>query len=481
MPSRLSKWSPWALVMLLAAGCCFPVRQKADQFICDMALQPIDLAPATNVDELPPMPPAQAQESTDRGESGVRPVSAQEPEGKETKPKEGRSMAERLPVPPELPGGDTPRIQLPEDPAKQPAYLNRLLPQLPVLGPDVQPAPGPDGHPLTLAQFQQMALTNSPLIRQAAADVEAARGAFIQAGAYPNPTLGLEDSSVGQSSTAGQPGAFIEQLIKTGGKLELAQAAAAMDLRNSQIALNRAQSDLATQVRTNYFALLVAQENVKITRSLVRFTDEVYNIQSEQVKHAQAAAYEPLQLRVLAFQARASLVQARNRYVSIWKQLAAALGLPGLPFTQVEGRVDMPLPLFQYDEVLAHVLTSHTDVATAKNTLQRARYNLRLAQVTPVPDVLVHVGVDHDYTGDPKLIQANVTVGVPVPIWDHNKGGIMQAQGQLLRAVEEEHRVRDDLSTRLADAFERYRNNRQILEYYRTHILPDQVRAYRGV
>src|SRR5262249_22320295 len=48
-------------------------------------------------------------------------------------------------------------------------------------------------------------------------------------------------------------------------------------------------------------------------------------------------------------------------------------------------------------------------------------------------------------------------------------------------ATEEAHRVRSDLSSRLAEAFERYENNRVLLGYYSQYILPDQVRAYRGV
>src|SRR5262249_8621849 len=58
---------------------------------------------------------------------------------------------------------------------------------------------------------------------------------------------------------------------------------------------------------------------------------------------------------------------------------------------------------------------------------------------------------------------------------------IRQAQGQLVRAEEEAHRARDDLSSRLAEAFQRYRDNRVLVEYYRNSILPDQVRTYEGV
>src|SRR5262249_2032830 len=50
-----------------------------------------------------------------------------------------------------------------------------------------------------------------------------------------------------------------------------------------------------------------------------------------------------------------------------------------------------------------------------------------------------------------------------------------------LHAEEEAHRVRADLTGRLAEAFERYTNARIQLEFYRDHILPDQVRTLDGV
>jgi cobalt-zinc-cadmium efflux system outer membrane protein len=399
-------------------------------------------------------------------------------------PAEPGRLSERLKIPPELPGAEAPPLKLP--PATAPraekeAAINRLFPTQPPLGPDPQPVPGPDGRPLTLADLQQLALNNSPVIRQAAADVEAARGALRQAGLYPNPNIGYEGDTAGTGGTAGYQGGYVEQQIKTAGKLRLAQAVAAMDLRNAEVALRRARADLMTQVRAGYFAVLVARENVRVTRALAGFTDEVYRIQVEQVRGDQAAAYEPLQLRVLAGQARAALVQARNRFTTAWKQLAATLGLPNMPLTELAGRVDMPLPRFDYDQALAQVVNQHTDVLSARNTQERARYSLRLAQVTPIPDVDVRVMVQKDFTTPPFLVAHSVQVGIPVPVWNRNQGNILQAEGVLLRALEETERVHNDLTARLAEAFERYQNSQQLLEFYRTQILPDQVRAYRGV
>ena len=78
-------------------------------------------------------------------------------------------------------------------------------------------------------------------------------------------------------------------------------------------------------------------------------------------------------------------------------------------------------------------------------------------------------------------VTPTATVSVPLPIWDQNKGNIVAAEAALVRASEEPHRVEVNLTNNFAAAYTLYKNNVDALEYYRKFILPDQVRAYRGV
>lgn len=493
-----------AIGLLAVAGCLFPVHREIDAQICDLSANapdahlPADQSPTPGRPERLPKPselrtsakPADATPmpggaGMGRGAKleGLALAGAEEQQA--DKEKAPRGQLGNLKVPTGLPGGHVPPISLPAPAAgkekEREAAIDQLYPVMPPLGKDPTENPGPEGHALTLGDLQRLASANSPTLRQAAADVTATRGAAIQAGLPKNPIFGFENDTAGTAGGPGYLGGFIEQTITTAGKLKLAQAAAAMDYFNAQVALRRARMDVAGQVRAGYFAVLVARENMRVNRALAEFTEELFSIQVKQVKGGQAAAYEPMQLRVLATQARANLVQARNRYTSAWKQLAAAMGLPGMPPTELAGRPDIAIPAFKFEATLARVLQGHTDVLTAQNSIMKARYNLRLAKITPVPDVDVRMMLQKDFTGPPFEMSPSVMVGVPVPVWDRNQGNIMQAQAQLVRAVEESHRVRNDLTTKLADAFERYENNRVLLAYYRDQILPDQVRAYRGV
>jgi cobalt-zinc-cadmium efflux system outer membrane protein len=531
MNLRLTPGRCVPLALLLAAGCLYPVREKIDFTVCELAGEPRDVRP-TPADQTPPvMPPAvngeskpkEVQQTAYRPDEGAVPIAEagspiaqaspggtgtpQKPgtgeTGKEFPPGKGPALKgtepptrpeglgpqRQLTIPGELlPTGTPPVAPLslppptPENQAARRQMLERLYAPLPPLGPDPQPLPGPEGRPLTLSDLQRIGLAHSPAVKQAVAAVEGYRGAAIQAGLPPNPTIGYEGDTAGTTGGAGYQGGFIDQVIKTANKLQLARAVATFDWRNAEVALRRAEMDLATNVRRYYFALLVARESMRVNRALVQFTTQVYEIQAAQAKGGGfAAPYEPLYLETLSLTARTNLVQARNAYVQAWKNLAAAMGMPLLPLTEVEGRVDLPMPVFDYNEVLNHVLKNHTDVLTAQNSLAQAKLNVRVAQVTPIPDIELRFMLQKDYTGPPFEVAHSVQVNVPIPVWNRNQGGIIQAEANLISASEQPHLVAVNLSSSLNTAFAAYQTNVTNLAIYRNQILPNLVRVYQGI
>src|SRR5262249_31511600 len=152
---------------------------------------------------------------------------------------------------PRVPGSEAPEITLPREmtPEQREREVARLYPELPSLPVEPTVQPGPGGRPYTLAELQRIAAANSPTLRQAAADVEAAKGNVIQAMTYPNPTTGYIQDTSAVNNTGGVQAGFVNQPIITGGKQKLGSAAAQKSLDNAILALKRARSDLATAVR----------------------------------------------------------------------------------------------------------------------------------------------------------------------------------------------------------------------------------------
>ncbi len=474
--------------LLLLSGCLYHAREKTDEVMADLSFHPFDLAPPQQMAPPPQKPTAEKTAaskpapSASVGGTDVQAALFMQTAPSEPQLPELEKKGYKLQIPPEVPGSETLALRpLSKNRAEREAQVRKLYPPPPPLPEEPAIAPSPAGRPLTLADLQQLAATNSPTLRQAASDVEAARGNLIAAAAYPNPTLGYEGTPNNNNSATGAHGVFIDQPIKTFGKLKLAAAAAQKDLDNAELALRRARSDLATQVRTAYFAFLVAREALRVTRGLARFTDEVYRLQIGLVQAGSAAAYEPAALRGQAYTARLAYIQAIQNYIYTWKQLVAAIGIHQMPLTEVVGRVDVAIPYFDYDAVLAHVLRHHTDVRTAANGVEKARFNLKAAQITPFPDLDVRVDYLKEYTVPPFAQFHTFSVGFPLPLWDRNKGNIIAAEAALVRASEEPHRVELNLTNTLATAYQGYKTNLDALEYYRRFILPDQVRAYYGI
>ena len=116
--------------------------------------------------------------------------------------------------------------------------------------------------------------------------------------------------------------------------------------------------------------------------------------------------------------------------------------------TEVAGRIDAFIPYYDYDKDAGPRPTAQLEVFTARNGIDAAKYNLKLAQITPwFPDVDFQVGLFKDFAVPPQRHHATVQVGVPIPIWDQNKGNIRSAEAALVRALEEPHRVEVTLTT----------------------------------
>ena len=389
----------------------------------------------------------------------------------------------RFEIPAELPGADSARISLPPMDPSLPIEQRKSLAES--LFPDLTPAaaqetPATAETPITLAELQKIAEEQSPVVRQAAAVVQSSRGKAIQAGLKPNPTLGYEGDTIGTADTAGYNGVFFTQEIVRGGKLSLAQSAAMQEVRAAEADLKKARISLASDVRRNYYKVLIAQEQLRFSKAISRLSDEVYKAQIDLVAGGEAAPYEPLQLRVFAVQARNNVTASANSLNAAWRQLAAAAGTPMMGRRVVAGSVENSTTALNYEQAVA-MLQNHSDIAAAQARVNAAAGNLRLQEAMPIPNLNLYGAFQHDDTTPLSNFSANVQVSAPVPVLNRNQGNIASAHADLIRARQDMVQVNNNLLSQLADNFSRYETSRVVSISYRTDIVPDQVRVYRGI
>jgi cobalt-zinc-cadmium efflux system outer membrane protein len=330
---------------------------------------------------------------------------------------------------------------------------------------------------LRLADLEQMALRGNPTLAQAAANVEAARGRAVQAGLYPNPTVGYEADLIGVEGTAGEfQGAFIDQTIVTGGKLRLSRAKFAHEVSQMEALALAQEYRVLNGVRVRFYQLLAMQRLLDVRADLLKVAEDAVTTTDQLVNVGAANKADLLQARIEARLERVALENARALYLAAWQQLAAFVGNPCLPVGRLQGDLEPPGALPDFEAALCHLLEASPEIQVARAEVSRNQVALRREQVEPIPNVQVRVGNGYDF--ETRNDVTSLSVGVRLPIFDKNQGNIRAAAAQLASAQAEVGRVELSLRQRLARAYARYRTAQAVVQSYREGNLPEARQAY---
>jgi cobalt-zinc-cadmium efflux system outer membrane protein len=337
--------------------------------------------------------------------------------------------------------------------------------------------PGEVGAPLSLAYLEQMAAQGNPTLAQAAANVAAAAGRAVQAGLYPNPTIGYEADRIGAAGTAGElQGAFIDQTIVTVGKLRLNRAKYAQEMSQMEAQALAQQYRVLNGVRARFYQLLAMQRLLDVRGDLLKVAEDAATTTAELVNVGAANKADLLQARIEARQERVALENARALYLAAWQQLAAFVGNPCLPVGRLQGDLEDAAPVPDYDRTLTHLLDASPELQVARAEVTRNQIGLKREQVEPIPNVQVRVANGYDF--DTRKDTTSVQVGVRLPLFDKNQGNIKTAQAQLAYAQAEVGRVELSLRQRLARAYASYRTAQAVVDNYRQYNLSEAKEAY---
>lgn len=340
----------------------------------------------------------------------------------------------------------------------------------------IPPAPVNGEAALTLGDFEQLALEGNPTLRQAAATLEAARGRAVQAGLYPNPTVGYTGEEIGSDGKAGEQGVFVSQLIVTGGKLRLSRAAFQQEAVQGEWQALAQQYRVLNGVRIQFYRVLAMQRLLEVREALVEIAEETLRTTEELFNIGQANRPDVLQARIQVRQQGVALVTARKRYQAAWQELAALVGRPDLALTKLEGNLDPTGSVIDWDTALFNLLEASPQLHIARAGIARNRFALQRERVEPLPNVQMQIGTQYNFETESQ--QASVQLGLSLPIFNKNQGNIRAAQANLVRSQAELQRIELSLRERLADVFADYEAGLNTVGEYREHILPESREAF---
>jgi len=339
------------------------------------------------------------------------------------------------------------------------------------------------GKLFTLEDAQRLAAESNPTLRQAEAEIRAAKSRMRQASLYPNPSVGYTGDEIrGGSSNGGKQGFFAEQTIVTGGKLSKGRAIFEQETHMAEIAAEQQKTRVETSVKIAYHRVLAAQELLELRRELSQIGGAYQQSQDQLVQTGQLDESEKLTDEIELQRIHLAAFEQENALREEWRKLAALIGQPDLPQSVVAGDLERGWPEINEDQILQTIAAQSPATRIADAAGARASAEIARAKSQVIPDLNLFGGLEYNNEPLGTIPQAVgweglAEVSVEIPIFNRNQGNIAEANADLDRALLEKRRIQLLLRERAASVVDQYATAKTVAAQYRDEILPRAQKA----
>jgi outer membrane protein, heavy metal efflux system len=316
----------------------------------------------------------------------------------------------------------------------------------------------PDGD-LTLRQAVALTLLRSPELAIFGWEVRAREARIVQAGAIPNPVVGVavENLAVPRKDeviTGGiQTTIQLGQVVELGGKRasRIDVASRERDVAGWDYEIRRI--DLLSRVSKLFVDVLSAQRRGFLLEEAVRVAEESALAVSERVKAGKASQVEETKANVALSSARIALARSKRELEASRKALSGNWGNLTPRFRNASGDLDS-VPAIPPLEDLTKLLSQNPILGLWASEVSLRKAVVELAKSSAVPDLTVSAGYRrYSVSGDDDVNAMVVGLSIPLPVFDRNQGGIREARSYISRSQEELRRAELRLGIDLAEGY----------------------------
>jgi cobalt-zinc-cadmium efflux system outer membrane protein len=346
----------------------------------------------------------------------------------------------------------------------------------------VHAAEGASGT-ISLPQALQRALAANPRLSAAERDVGIATGQRIQAGVLLNPEVSYEqDDSFGTGKYRGTKSAEttlqISQAFEWFGKREARIAAGAAGVETAAIQRQAVRLEVLSETAIAFLNVLGSQRRIQILDEQVAALDKLTPLLQRRVEAGASSPAETGRAEVASALVKADRERLRSTLASARRELAVLIGDTTPKFAAVSGRLDAIGRPPSFQSVIAAIdanpqLVRWTAVYAQRNA------ELLLARLKPYPDVRIAAGWRHfNETNDDAV---RLSLSVPIPVFDQNRGNILSAQESLAKTRAEREANRNTLIVIAGRAYDTLQGSLRELAILREVAIPKAQQAAQAI
>ena len=333
---------------------------------------------------------------------------------------------------------------------------------------------------ITLRQALSLALMNNPGLAAFSWEIRAKEARTLQASLVPNPELEIEVEEFGGADElsgfdAAATTLQLSQLIELGGKRSKRIQVAALERDLAGWDYETKRIDILTEVTKAFVDVLAAQERLSLNKELVRLAERVLNTVSERVKAGKVSPVEETKARVTLSTSRIELERAKRWLEATRKQLAASWGSTSPTFEKVDAELKVIIPIPSAEQ-LVYRISNNPDIARWIVEIEKRQASVELEDAMRIPDLTFRGGIRRFNETDNNAFVLGLSI--PLPIFNRNQGGVLEARYSLAKADAERRAVSIQVQAALSNAYRELSTSFAEATALKNEVLPGAQSAF---
>jgi cobalt-zinc-cadmium efflux system outer membrane protein len=276
---------------------------------------------------------------------------------------------------------------------------------------------------------------------------------MVQAGLFPNPAIGTYVENIGGSPTVtGGVQTTIElgQLIELGGKRTARMRVASLGQNLAGWDYETKRIEVLTNVSKAFTDVLSAQQRLILTEQIVDIAEQVAGTVSQRVEAGKVSPIEETRTFATLSTVRIDLEQAKRELEASRRRLTAIWGNTDPRFETAAGDFDSISSSVPSLEQLKELLFQNPELARWADEISLREAVIDLEKSKAIPDLTVSGGYRRFREGGENAFV--VGISVPLPLFNRNQGGILEARYRLSESEREQQFAEARLATLLSEA-----------------------------
>jgi cobalt-zinc-cadmium efflux system outer membrane protein len=331
---------------------------------------------------------------------------------------------------------------------------------------------------LTLDEAVSLFLRQNLDLLMAKYGIESSKGRQVTARLFPNPvaSMGLISSPV-QGRTLGNSGQItsqIQQLFELAGKRGYRIESTAFGTQSAEASFEDAVRQLGFLVKDGYYRIQLARRRLALAEENRDRFSRILEVNTIRFKKGYIAEVDLIRIRLQFIDFHSQVIQAIQEAESARSDLRQLLRLS--PVTQLELMTELDYKRLDPDILRLRSIASETrpDVRAKRHAFSQREAELRLARAYRIPDVTVGAGYAvQGANGPDNSNQMAFSLGVPLPLFNRNQGGIMEAEAALRTADADLGKTLNQVENQVDVAYRNLIESRRLVEAYLGGVLDD--------